>query len=167
MRHFTSSRATVMALPPRSAYSPCILSAIETAPRFPMPSNSGCAAVDQYPARHWRGPAARAHLPAARRLTPLPLFQSDLQQGIIDDRFRALMTFQIARARALYAEAWAGIRLLAPEGRLAIAAAADLYRAILREIERNGYDVFNRRAHLSAAQKLARLPWLWWNVQRM
>jgi len=93
--------------------------------------------------------------------------ESDLEQGIIDDRFRALMTFQISRARALYAEAWAGIRLLAPDGRMAIAAAADLYRAILREIERNGYDVFNRRARLSAAQKLARLPRLWWNVQRM
>ena len=77
------------------------------------------------------------------------------------------MQFQIRRTRALYAEAWAGIRLLAPDGRLAIAAAADLYREILSEIERNDYDVFNQRAHLSAAQKLARLPRLWWDVQRM
>ena len=93
--------------------------------------------------------------------------ERDLEQGIINDRFRALMTFQISRTRALYAEAWAGIRLLAPDGRLAIAAAADLYRAILGEIERNDYDVFNCRAHLSAAHKLMRLPSLWRNVRKM
>ncbi len=93
--------------------------------------------------------------------------ENDLARGVIDGRFRALMDFQIGRTRRLYAEAWDGIRLLSPDGRLAIAAAADLYRGILGKIERNGYDVFNQRAHLNAAEKLARLPALWWNVQRM
>ncbi len=93
--------------------------------------------------------------------------EEDLAQGVIDARFRALMDFEIARTRQLYTEAWPGIRLLSPDGRLAIAAAADLYRAILDKIVRNGYDVFNRRAHLSAGEKLAHLLRLWWDVQRM
>lgn len=93
--------------------------------------------------------------------------EDDLARGLVDPRFRALMDFEIARTRRLYAEAWGGIRLLSRDGRLAIAAAADFYRAILDKIERNDYDVFNRRAHLNAAEKLVRLPKLWWESQRM
>ncbi len=93
--------------------------------------------------------------------------EADLANQVRDDRFRALMDFEIARARALYAAAWPGIELLSPDGRLAIAGAADLYRGILDKIVRNDYDIFNTRAHLSAAEKLARLPRLWLTVQRM
>lgn len=93
--------------------------------------------------------------------------EQDLRDGVIDARFRALMDFEIARTHHLYEESWDGIALLAPDGRLAIAAAADLYRAILGKIVKNGYDVFNRRAHLGAAEKLARLPRLWWQAQMM
>lgn len=93
--------------------------------------------------------------------------ENDLASGVIDKRFRALMDYEIARTRQLYAEAWSGIRLLSRDGCLAIAAAADLYRAILGKIQANDYDVFNQRAHLSTAEKIARLPRLWWNVHRM
>jgi len=93
--------------------------------------------------------------------------EADLTRGVVDDRFRALMDFEITRTRALYAQAWDGIRLLSWEGRFAIAAAADLYRAILVKIEQNEYDVFSRRAHLSGLEKIVRLPRLWWATQRM
>jgi len=91
--------------------------------------------------------------------------EHDLARGVIDERFQNLMDFEITRAKKLYAEAWDGIRLLSPDGRLAIAAAADLYRGILEKIVANQYDVFHRRAHLSAVEKLARLPKLWWQVR--
>lgn len=91
--------------------------------------------------------------------------EHDLARGVIDERFTRLMDFEIARARKLYAEAWAGIRLLSPDGRLAIAAAADLYRGILGKIVANGYDVFQTRAHLSNMEKLVRIPALWWNMR--
>ena len=55
---------------------------------------------------------------------------------------------------------------LNPAGRLAIGAAAELYRGILTDIERNEYDVFNRRASLSAAEKLRRLPGIWLRARR-
>jgi phytoene synthase len=72
------------------------------------------------------------------------------------------MRFQIARVRRLYEEAWPGIALLNKDGRFAIAAAGELYRAILDDIEAHDYDVFSRRAHLSAWRKLGRLPGIWW-----
>jgi phytoene/squalene synthetase len=49
----------------------------------------------------------------------------------------------------------------APDGRFVIAAAAELYRAILGDIEAHDYDVFHRRAHISAIGKLSRLPGIW------
>jgi phytoene synthase len=84
-----------------------------------------------------------------------------IAQGRVDDRWRRFMQFQIARNRRLYAEAWPGIALLNRDGRLAIAAAADLYCAILADIEWHDYDVFNRRAFVSSFGKLRRLARLW------
>lgn len=80
-----------------------------------------------------------------------------LASGIVTDKWRDLMRFQIARTRDLYAQAWPGIRMLEREGRLAIAAAGSLYRGILEEIERNDYDVFSRRASVSAWSKIQRV----------
>jgi len=76
------------------------------------------------------------------------------------------MRFQIARARQLYAEAWPGIALLPSRARLAIAAAADLYRGILEVIERNDFDVFRRRAALRGWERIWRLIRLRWALRR-
>jgi len=67
--------------------------------------------------------------------------------------------------RHLYEQAWPGIALLNRDGRFAIAAAADLYRAILDDIEAHDYDVFSRRAHLTSWDKLRRLPGIWLRSQ--
>jgi phytoene synthase len=71
------------------------------------------------------------------------------------------MRFQIARNRLLYAEAGPGIRMLDRGGRCAVGAAAEFYQAILDDIEAHDYDVFNRRAHIGAWNKLRRAPGLW------
>ncbi len=55
--------------------------------------------------------------------------------------------------------------MLHRDGRLAIAAAAELYRAILEDIEAHDYHVFARRAHVSGWGKLRRLPGIWWRTQ--
>lgn len=80
-------------------------------------------------------------------------------------RWRDFMRFQIERNRRLYAEAMPGISLLNPDGRFAIAAAADLYRGILDEIEDNSYDTFQYRAVVSTRRKLSMLPGIWWRSQ--
>jgi len=90
------------------------------------------------------------------------LSEADLTAGRVTDQWRAFMRFQIERNRRLYQEAMPGIRLLDPDGRFAIAAAADLYCAILEDIEAHDYDVFTRRAHVGTWGKLRRLPGIWW-----
>ena len=107
----------------------------------------------------WR--AGRLYLPL-EELAGFGLSEDNIARGTADDRWRAFMRFQIARTRALYAEAEPGIALLDAEGRFAIAAAAGLYRAILADIEAHDYDVFHRRAHVGTWGKLRRLPGMWW-----
>jgi phytoene synthase len=62
--------------------------------------------------------------------------------------WRALMAFEIARARDLYGEAMPGIALISPDARRCAHACASGYAAILGAIERNAYDTFTRRASL-------------------
>ena len=106
----------------------------------------------------------RIYLPRDE-LAQFHLSERDIARGIVDDRWRAFMRYQIIRNRRLYAEAMPGIGMLNREGRLAITAAADFYAAILNAIEANDYDVFHRRAHISGAKKLAMLPKIWWHSQ--
>jgi phytoene synthase len=103
----------------------------------------------------------RLYLPL-EELAAYGLSEADVARDRVDERWRAFMRFQIARNRRLYAEAWPGIALLHKDGRLAVAAAGEFYRAILDDIEAHDYDVFSRRAHLSAWGKLSRLPGIWW-----
>jgi 15-cis-phytoene synthase len=103
----------------------------------------------------------RLYLPLDE-LATYGLNEADIERGVVGDRWRQFMRFQIARTRQLYEEAWPGINLLDKDGRFSIAVAADVYRAILDDIEAHDYDVFNRRAHVTTWGKLRRLPRLWW-----
>lgn len=110
-------------------------------------------------AEDWR--AGRVYLPQ-EELAAFQLSEDDIAAGRVNDRWREFMRFQITRNRRLYEEAWPGIGLLAPDGRMAIAAAAGVYRAILDDIEAHDYDIFSRRAYVTTWGKLRRLPRLWW-----
>lgn len=92
------------------------------------------------------------------------LTEENISEAKINDDWREFMRYQIARSRQLYSDAQPGVRLLEREGQLAILAASDFYQGILEDIEKNDYDVFNRRASLSAWGKLQRLPSLWWKM---
>jgi phytoene synthase len=102
----------------------------------------------------------RVYLPQ-EDLDRFGLRDEDILAGCRDQRFRALIGYQIARAHALYDQAWPGIALLSPDSRLAVAAAAEIYRGILAKIVANDYDVFTRRAHVPLAGKLLMLPQVW------
>ena len=84
--------------------------------------------------------------------------EDELLAGALNPAFRRLMEDQIARARSYYHASQAGIALLHPDSRFAIAAAAAIYRGILPKIIANDYDVFSRRAHLTRREKLRLLP---------
>ena len=111
----------------------------------------------------WR--EGRLYLPL-EELRRYGLSEEDIEAGIVDDRWRAFMQFQIGRARQLYEEAWPGIAFLHSDGRFAIGAAAELYRGILADIEAHDFNVFSRRAHVSKLGKLRRLPGIWWRCRR-
>lgn len=89
--------------------------------------------------------------------------EAEVFAGKVTENWRAFIRYQIQRNRQLYEESQPGIALLAPEGQLAIAAAADFYSGILNDIEAHDYDVFTRRARVSGWGKIRRLPQLWWN----
>lgn len=110
----------------------------------------------------WR--AGRVYLPA-EELAAFGLTEADLAAGEVSEKWRAFMRFQIRRNRRLYAESWPGLAMLHKDGRLAVAAAAEFYRAILADIEAHDYDVFTRRAHLSGWGKLRLLPGIWWGCR--
>jgi phytoene synthase len=95
----------------------------------------------------------RIYLPQ-EDLARFGLTDREILDGCDGPRFQALMRFEIARAEQLYTAAWPGIMLLSPDSRLAIGAAAEIYRAILAQIAANKYDVFTRRAHVPLVKKL-------------
>jgi phytoene synthase len=84
--------------------------------------------------------------------------EADLLGGVVDDRWRALMQFQVQRARDYYNEAERGIRALSPDGRWPVWASMMLYSQILNVIEGNNYDVFSRRAFVPGFRKILSLP---------
>lgn len=81
--------------------------------------------------------------------------EAQIAQGVVDERWRALMRFQIDRCRALYADAEKGIALLPREAQYPVLLGGRLYARILHAIERNDYDVFRQRARTTRAEKLA------------
>ncbi len=108
----------------------------------------------------------RIYLP----LEELALFdytEQDLFNGVVDERWRELMRFQIQRARKFFTQAESGIRGLSPDSRWPVWAALMLYQGILDVIERNQYDVFSRRAYVPKPQKLLSLPVAWLRAQAL
>jgi phytoene synthase len=108
--------------------------------------------------------AGRVYLPQDE-LRAFGLGEGDIGAGRNTARWQEFMRFQVERNKQLYCEALPGIALLNPSGRFAIAAAAELYRAILTDIEARGYDVFSHRAGVSTLGKLRRLPGIWWRAR--
>jgi len=74
----------------------------------------------------------------ARRLTP---------------EIISALKFQIARVRRLQIDAEPGIALLDKTSQPCIRAASELYCGIVDEVEKIGYDIFNKRAKTSSARR--------------
>ena len=92
--------------------------------------------------------------------------ETNMRAGVVDDAFRACMQFQVGRAREYFDRGRALLPLLPRRSRVCPAVLAGGYQAILRRIERNGYDVLHGRTRLGRASKLRVLvgAWLrsWW-----
>jgi phytoene synthase len=73
--------------------------------------------------------------------------------GQPDERVRAVIAFELDRARELYRSARPGIELVHPTSQPCLLAAWTLYSAILDEIERADHNVFRTRLSTSAAHR--------------
>ncbi|GJQ13567.1 hypothetical protein GpartN1_g5358.t1 [Galdieria partita] len=87
--------------------------------------------------------------------------EHDMMAGIVDERYKNLMRFEMKRARQYFSKAESGISLLSPDVRLPVRASLDMYRRILDVIEENDYDNFHRRAYVGKWKKLCMLPMSW------
>lgn len=77
-----------------------------------------------------------------------------LQAKHPDPRIRRAMAYFVARTRAVYRRAEAGIPLLRPESRPCVRTALTLYEGILDEIAEMDYDVLTRRAVVPKRRRL-------------
>jgi phytoene synthase len=82
-------------------------------------------------------------------------FGADPHRRTVDDAWIELMRFEIERCRQLYRSADEGIALLPPASARCVGAARRLYSDILNRIEDAGYDVFQHRARVPTARKVA------------
>ena len=104
----------------------------------------------------------RIYLPV-NELKQFDVKAHEILKRTYSDRFTALMQFQAQRAHGLYDEALA---LLPAEDRRAQKPGlmmASIYRALLREIERDNFQVLHQRIHLTPLRKM----WLAWKVQAL
>jgi 15-cis-phytoene synthase len=79
------------------------------------------------------------------------------------DRFAALMKFQADRAQRLYDEAIGELPAADRRSQKPGLMMASIYRTLLREIERDGFQVLHQRVSLTPVRKF----WLAWKVQAL
>jgi 15-cis-phytoene synthase len=96
----------------------------------------------------------RVYLPA-EDLDRFGVRRADLAAAEATPAVRALLAFEVERARAHYRAAEAGIELLVPSSRPCVRVAFQLYAGILEEVERAGYQVLRRRVRVPRRRRLA------------
>jgi phytoene synthase len=75
--------------------------------------------------------------------------------GTVTEPIRALLAFEVDRALEHYRRAAPGVGMLAPTSQACIRTAFLLYRGILDEVARAGYDVLAGRARVPVARRLS------------
>jgi phytoene synthase len=88
--------------------------------------------------------------------------EEQIMNGIVNDKYRALMRFEIDRAESYYKAAQEGIAMLSPAARFPTQAALDIYRQILFRLVDNDFDNLSKRAYVSKIEKFSMLPGIWW-----
>jgi 15-cis-phytoene synthase len=104
----------------------------------------------------------RIYLPV-NELQQFDVKAHEILNRVYSERFVALMKFQAARAHAAYDEALALLPAADLRAQKPGLMMASIYRALLREIERDNFQVLNQRVSLTPLRKL----WLAWRVQAL
>jgi phytoene synthase len=105
--------------------------------------------------RDLREDAARGRIYVPREdLDRFGYSENDLCRGVRNERFRALMRFEVERARSYYREGARLAPLLPSAGRAVFLVMLRTYRGLLDAIERRDFDVFGERVRLGRLHKL-------------
>jgi 15-cis-phytoene synthase len=104
----------------------------------------------------------RIYLPV-NELQQFDVKSHELGKKAYSDRFTALMKFQAARAHSLYDEAMALLPTADRRAQKPGLMMASIYRTLLREIERDNFQVLHQRTSLTPLRKF----WLAWKVQAL
>ena len=94
----------------------------------------------------------RIYLPI-QELAQYGVSREMLESRVLTPEIVNALKFQIQRVRQLQHEATPGIQFLSPTSRPCIQAASELYCGIVDEVEKIGYDIFNRRARVSTSRR--------------
>ena len=84
--------------------------------------------------------------------------EEELLNGQINNQWKALMNFQLTRARDWFQKSEDGIKWLSSDARWPVWTSLRLYRGILDSIEKLDYDVFNNRAFVKNSVKALEIP---------
>lgn len=102
----------------------------------------------------------RIYLPV-NELQQFDVKANDILKRVYSEQFVALMKFQADRAHQLYDQALAMLPAQDKRTQKPGLMMANIYRALLREIERDGFQVLHQRTSLTPIRKL----WLAWKTQ--
>ncbi|MFO1262997.1 MAG: presqualene diphosphate synthase HpnD [Rhodoferax sp.] len=104
----------------------------------------------------------RIYLPVSE-LQQFDVKAHEILNRVYSDRFTALMRFQAQRAHGLYDQALALLPAADRRAQKPGLMMASIYRALLREIEHDNFQVLHQRISLTPLRKL----WLAWKVQAL
>ena len=104
----------------------------------------------------------RIYLPV-NELQQFDVKAHEILNRVHSERFVALMKFQADRAHKAYDEAYGLLPAADRRSQKPGLMMASIYRTLLREIERDGFQVLNQRVSLTPVRKF----WLAWRVQAL
>ena len=104
--------------------------------------------------------AGRVYLPA-QELERFGVPAADLNQPHLTAPLRALLEFELGRAREYYTASRPLLKLVHRDSRRALWALVEIYRQLLDRIEAQGYPVLERRVSVPAREKIAIMLRAW------
>ncbi len=89
------------------------------------------------------------------QLAAYQISETDIKECGINENIKSLIKAEILRAKQYYESSMPGIRMIQGiTNRLTVIMMKEMYAGILDAIKDNGYDVFSKRAHLTAREKI-------------
>ena len=87
--------------------------------------------------------------------------ESRMLNGVVDDAFRSLMSFQEIRARAYFEEGMKLLSIIPRDSRICFKVLCGAYILLLDRIAKSGFELFDNRISLTTMERLFLIGKLW------